>query len=59
MGCAARVGILCACLGCLALCAVSLRANAPWLAAENQRLEPWKVPIVWLSEATGLAAFVA
>jgi hypothetical protein len=54
-----RFGILCACLGCLALCAASLQLNAPWLAAENRRLEPWKVPIVWLSEATGLAAFVA
>ena len=26
--------------------------------AENHRLEPWKIPIIWLSEVTGLVLFI-
>src|SRR5262245_32348403 len=54
-----RVGLVAACLGCLALAWIGVQLNFPWLVAENLRLEPWKIPLVWLSEATGLVAFLA
>ena len=39
----------------LVACGLGLYWNWPWLQAEHQRLEPWKLPIIWLSEMT--AAF--
>jgi Protein of unknown function (DUF3592) len=54
----ARIGILFACVGCLALFVAAVQVHLPWLAAEHRRLEPWKVPVVWMSEAIGLLSFV-
>ena len=53
-----RLLLLIGCLGCLILFVISIQWNLPWLVAENQRLEPWKLPIIWLSEATGLVLFL-
>jgi hypothetical protein len=46
---------LCFLAACVALAGVAIVVNLPWLIAENARLEPWKIPIVWSSDA---AAFV-
>lgn len=35
-------------------CAFGIRWNWPWLEAEHQRLEHWKIPVIWLSEITAL-----
>lgn len=32
--------------------------NWPWLVAEHQRLEPWKIPVIWLTELIALFWFV-
>jgi hypothetical protein len=42
----------------LALAGIAINLNLPWLMAENQRIEPWKVPLVWSSEAVALVVFV-
>ncbi len=43
---------------CVVLAGVAIVANLPWLIAENRRLEPWKIPIVWSSEAAAFVCFV-
>jgi hypothetical protein len=42
----------------LTLAGVAIVTNLPWLIAENRRLEPWKIPLVWSSEAAALVCFV-
>lgn len=53
-----RILLLIGCVGFLALLLVCIQLNLRWLLSENQRLEPWKIPIIWLSEATGLVLFI-
>jgi hypothetical protein len=43
----------------LGIAAIAVVTNLPWLIAENQRIEPWKIPIVWSSEAAAFLCFVA
>jgi hypothetical protein len=42
----------------LAIASIAIVTNLPWLIAENQRIEPWKIPIVWSSEAAAFLCFV-
>jgi hypothetical protein len=41
----------------VAFATVAIATNLPWLIAENQRIEPWKIPIVWSSEAAAFVCF--
>ena len=42
----------------LASAGLVIDLNLPWLIAENHRIEPWKVPLVWSSETAALVVFV-
>jgi len=42
----------------LALAGVAIVTNLRWLITENGRIEPWKIPIVWSSEAAAFVCFV-
>jgi hypothetical protein len=46
-----------ACAVVLALLAVGLWANLPYLAAEHHRLEPWKIAGLWTGDVTALLWF--